>query len=450
MKARVLVIDDNADVAKAIGVLLHLNNIDTHHAASPKEGLEALNSGHYDLVIQDMNFSKNQTSGEEGIQLFQQIRDTFADLPIILITAWTSLETAVQLVKSGASDYLSKPWDDDKLLVTINNLLELAQLQQAQKQDALERIRQRDILSEHFDLCGIRYQSEAMAQLLRMTTQVANSDVAVLITGPNGAGKEKIAEIVQANSPCKDGPFVKVNVGALTPELMAAELFGAEAGSYTGITQRRQGRFELAHGGTLFLDEIGNLSMDGQIKLLRVLETGEFQRIGGNEDIKVKVRIISATNTDLSAAIAAGTFREDLYYRLNVIELSLPPLHKRKADILPLAELFLAGKASLSEEASMALKQYHWPGNVRELKNVMQRAALLCQNQLIQVADLGLELPQLLKSEAAKDDEINANDIRRAIDEAGGVISDAARLLGLGRSALYRRMKKFGIDESQS
>ncbi|MCC2605189.1 sigma-54-dependent transcriptional regulator [Planctobacterium marinum] len=448
MKARVLVIDDNADVAKAIGVLLHLNDIDTHHAATAKAGLEALNSSPFDLVIQDMNFSKNHTSGEEGIQLFQQIRDNFSDIPIILITAWTSLETAVQLVKSGASDYLSKPWDDDKLLVTINNLLELAQLQQAHRQHTLERIRQRDSLSEQFDLCGIRYQSDAMAQLLRMTTQVANSDVAVLITGPNGAGKEKIAEVLQANSPCKDGPFIKVNVGALTPELMAAELFGAEAGAYTGITQRRQGRFESAHGGTLFLDEIGNLSMDGQIKLLRVLETGEFQRIGGNEDIKVKVRIISATNSDLSAAIAAGTFREDLYYRLNVIELNLPPLHKRKADILPLAELFLANKATLSEEAVMALKQYHWPGNVREVKNVMQRAALLCQNQLIKVSDLGLELQQPLKIDASKDDEINANDIRRAIDEAGGVISDAARLLGLGRSALYRRMKKFGIDEN--
>ncbi|BDX05472.1 sigma-54-dependent transcriptional regulator [Planctobacterium marinum] len=446
MQAKVLVIDDNADVAQAIRVLLHLNQIETQHAATPEAGLQALQTSHFDLVIQDMNFTKNHTCGEEGIILFQQIRENFADLPIILITAWTSLETAVQLVKSGASDYLSKPWDDDKLLTTINNLLELSQLQQVQKQSAVERLNQREALHGKFDLCSICYQSDAMAQLLKITTQVANSDVSVLVTGPNGAGKEKIAEILQANSPYKNGPFVKVNVGALTPELMAAELFGAEAGAYTGINERRKGRFELADGGTLFLDEIGNLTMDGQIKLLRVLETGEFQRLGGNEDIKVNVRIISATNSDLPAAITQGTFREDLYYRLNVIELNLPPLQQRKSDILPLAKRFLEDKAQLSADAQAALKQYAWPGNVRELKNVMRRAALLCQDKVIQISDLGLDIKLEDVIQPRQDDELNADDIRRAIEESGGVIADAARLLGLGRSALYRRMKKFGID----
>ncbi len=443
MQAKVLVIDDNPDVAQALKVLLTLNGMSAQHAPSPCGGLAALEKEHYDLVIQDMNFSKDMTSGEEGIELFQQIRDLKPDLPVILITAWTSLETAVQLVKSGASDYMAKPWDDEKLVTTIRNLLELNELQQQQIQHATARQQQGQALAQQFDLCGIRYRSDAMSQLLQMTTQVAKSDVAVLITGPNGAGKEKIAEIVQANSPVKDGPFVKVNIGALPPELMSAELFGAEPGAYTGSNQRRFGRFEQADKGTLFLDEIGNLSMDGQAKLLRVLETGEFQRLGGNNTIKVNVRIISATNTDLPAAIAKGQFREDLYYRLNVIELNLPPLNKRKADIIPLADLFLETGKSLSEAAIATLKQHDWPGNVRELKNVMQRAQLLSPGSVIEAANLGLPVAQL---EAEPPMELSAADIEAAIRDTGGVISEAAKLLGLSRSALYRRMKKFGLE----
>lgn len=444
MAAKILVIDDNQDIASALRVLLTINGMTCEYASSPEAGLQILAQGGIDLVIQDMNFTQDMTSGVEGIELFQKIRECHPDLPIILITAWTSLETAVQLVKSGASDYLSKPWDDDKLIVTINNLLELAELQQEHHHRAIENLQQKDDLAQKFDLCGIRYQSEPMRQLLQMTTQVANSDISVLITGPNGAGKEKIAEILQANSSVKDGPFIKVNVGALSPELMAAELFGAEAGAYTGITQRRKGRFELADGGTLFLDEIGNLSMDGQAKLLRVLETGEFERVGGSETLTVNVRVISATNTDIPAAISKGDFREDLFYRLNVIELNLPRLKQRKADILPLANLFLQQNCQISERAVQVLKQYEWPGNVRELKNVMQRAQLLCGYKMIEPQHLGLkvEVPQELDTI-----EVTGETIRSAIEDAGGVISDAAKALGLSRSALYRRMKKFGIDD---
>ncbi|WP_448565779.1 sigma-54-dependent transcriptional regulator [Thalassotalea ganghwensis] len=445
MKAKVLVIDDNPDVAHALKVLFTLNNIDCDHQLTPDEGLVALAGDHYDLVIQDMNFTKDTTSGEEGVELFQQIRQQYADLPIILMTAWTNLETAVELVKSGASDYISKPWDDDKLLITVQNLIELSELQRAQRKGALKTSKKYQQLAEKYDLCGIRFQSDAMFNLLNITTQIAHSSVSVLITGPNGAGKEKIAEIVQANSSCKQGPFIKVNVGALSPELMAAELFGAEAGSYTGITKRRQGRFELADGGTLFLDEIGNLSLDGQAKLLRVLETGEFERIGGTETLKVKVRIISATNADLKQEIANGNFREDLFYRLNVIELPLLPLADRKADILPLAELFLDGKFQLTEQASQVLKHHSWPGNIRELKNVMQRASLLANGQVIDADVLGL--PVNLPKKLAITEEVTSDDIHQAITKAGGVISEAAKLLGLSRSALYRRMKKFGITE---
>jgi len=446
MKARILVIDDNPDIAHALKILFTINNIDCDHQLTPEAGLAALNSARYDLVIQDMNFTKDTTSGNEGIELFTQIRQQFDDLPIILMTAWAHLETAVDLVKSGASDYIGKPWDDDKLIVTINNLLELSELQQAQRHSAVKHNNQRQALADKFDLCGIRFQSDAMLDLLKITTQVAHADVSVLITGPNGAGKEKIAEIVQANSSCKTGPFIKVNVGALSQDLMAAELFGAEAGSYTGITKRRIGRFELADNGTLFLDEIGNLSLDGQAKLLRVLETGEFERIGGSDTLKVKVRIISATNSDIKSAIARGDFREDLYYRLNVIELPLLALNKRKSDILPLAEHFLGDDFQLTEMAAQVLKYYPWPGNIRELKNVMQRASLLASNNLIDenVLALPVELPEQLRPSS---EEVTAEDIKSAIAQASGVISEAAKLLGLSRSALYRRMKKFELTD---
>lgn len=444
MNANILVIDDNADVAHALSVLFKLNNFQCDYRESPEAGLAALHENHYDLVIQDMNFTADTTSGEEGIDLYHNIREHFDDLPIILMTAWTHLETAVELVKLGASDYIAKPWDDDKLIITINNLLELNELQKQQHSQALNHQRATKLLGKEYNLCGIQFQSDAMLQLLKMATQVAHSPVSVLITGPNGAGKEKIAEIIQANSKCKDGPFIKVNVGALSPELMAAELFGAEAGSYTGITKQRAGRFELANNGTLFLDEIGNLSLDGQAKLLRVIETGEFERIGGTETLKVNVRIVSATNADLKGEIAKGNFREDLYYRLNVIELALSPLHQRKADILPLAHHFLPEEFHLTEDAIETLKAYEWPGNIRELKNVMQRASLLAQDKLIKPDVLGLPITLVAQTQATE--SLNEQDIREAISQASGVISEAAKNLGLSRSALYRRMKKFNIE----
>ncbi|MBT1063207.1 sigma-54 dependent transcriptional regulator [Bowmanella sp. Y26] len=448
---KILIIDDNPDIGQALRVLFTINGMASEQALSPAQGLEKLADGDIDLVIQDMNFSADTTSGQEGISLFHQIREMHPDLPIILITAWTALETAVELVKAGAADYLGKPWDDDKLMVTVRNLLKLGALQRAQREQRGYSQSKRRQLENEFDLCGLQFQSQSMYDLLRITTQVAHADVSVLITGPNGAGKEKIAEIVQANSSCKHGPFIKVNVGALPKDLVEAELFGAEAGAYTGISKRRTGRFELADGGTLFLDEIGNLSLDGQAKLLRVLETGEFERIGGSDTLKVKVRIISATNSDLKAAIAAGSFREDLYYRLNVIELALPALNQRRADILPLARYFLGDKLQLAPCAEQVLGQYEWPGNIRQLKNVMQRASLLCQDQLVKVADLGLPA-EVVKAAVLSAEggtpvpEPSAEDISQAIEEAGGVIADAARSLGLSRSALYRRLKKFELD----
>ena len=339
---KVLIIDDNAAVAIALDVLFSLHDIAAVSAASPEEGLAALARGGIDLVIQDMNFTLDTTSGAEGVALFRQIRALYPDLPVILLTAWTHLDAAVDLVKSGAADYLAKPWDDSRLIATVRNLLELGQVNRALGQRVQRERRARHALESQYDLRGLVWRDPAMETVLTLACQVARADVPVLISGPNGTGKERIAEIIQANSAVRDGPFVVLNCGALPAELIEAELFGADAGAYTGASKAREGKFEAADGGTLFLDEIGNLPLAGQMKLLRVLETGRFERLGSNRERQVKVRVISATNADLAAMIRAGSFREDLYYRLNLIELRLPPLAARPGDILPLAHSFIA------------------------------------------------------------------------------------------------------------
>jgi DNA-binding NtrC family response regulator len=437
----VLIIDDNAAVAIALEVLFSLHDIDALRAASPDEGLALLERSDVDLVIQDMNFTSDTTSGEEGTALFREIRRRHPDLPVILLTAWTHLDAAVDLVKSGAADYLSKPWNDHRLLATVTNLIELGQANRALQQRVLRERRQRRDLEQGFDLRGMVWEDPATERVLHLACQVARADVPVLISGPNGTGKERIADIIQANSSVREGPFVILNCGALPGELIEAELFGAEAGAYTGASKAREGKFEAADGGTLFLDEIGNLPLAGQMKLLRVLETGRFERLGSNRERQVKVRVISATNADLPAMIRAGTFREDLFYRLNVIELRLPPLAARPADILPLAASFLARGKSLHGGARAALLAHGWPGNVRELKNVMARASLLASSDVIKAEDLGLPVV----ASPAAENEPDRDAITQALARAGGVVAQAAADLGLSRQALYRRMERLGI-----
>ncbi len=436
----VLVIDDNPAVATALEVLFSLRDFRTLRADGPAAGLALLGREPIDVVIQDMNFRADTTSGEEGVALFKAIRARFPDLPVILLTAWTQLESAVELVKAGAADYLAKPWDDHKLLTTVQNLLELSQTRRELARRKAGEHRRRTELEQRYDLRDIVFADPAMERAIALACQVARADVPVLITGPNGAGKEKVAEIVQANSAVRDGPFVTLNCGALPSELIEAELFGAEIGAYTGANRAREGKFEAADGGTLFLDEIGNLSQNGQMKLLRVLETGRFERLGSNKERQVKVRVISATNADLAAMIRAGTFREDLYYRLNTIEIRVPPLAERVDDILPLAKLFLAPGKKLSADAREALRQHSWPGNVRELKNALQRAALLATGPEITAADLALPV-----AAPPPDDELDRTTIEAALARANGVIAQAAADLGLSRQALYRRMEKLSI-----
>lgn len=443
----VLVIDDNPAVGTALDVLFGLRDIRTLVATSPGDGLSVLANEDVDLVVQDMNFSTDTTSGEEGIELYRAIRRDYSDLPIILLTAWTRLETAVELVKAGAGDYLGKPWDDNKLLSTVENLLELSEATREVTRFREERRRRRKQLEEKFDLRGIVFASSAMERVVELACQVARADVSVLITGPNGAGKERIAEIVQANSTRANGPFLTVNCGALPSELIEAELFGAEPGAYTGAPNRaREGRFEAADGGTLFLDEIGNLPLAGQMKLLRILETGQFERLGSSKTRQAAVRVISATNADLAAKIRDGSFREDLYYRLNVIELRLPALSERTDDILPLAEHFLQDRATLDSGARSALSAHNWPGNVRELKNAIDRASLLCSEGVITARDLALGPARTPGGRMAPESEPDKGMIEAALQRTRGVISQAASDLGLSRQALYRRMEKMGIE----
>ena len=474
----VLIVDDQPAVRTALRVLFEIHNLPCQTADGPEAALSLVRRHRFGVVVQDMNFTEDTTSGVEGVRLFRAIKQLDPDLPVLLITAWTALDTAVQLVKAGASDYISKPWDDQKLLDSVQTLLRLRQgrLDALSAHTALEG---RDALAARHDLCGLVYQSARMHAVAELAVRVAAADVPVLVTGPNGAGKEKIADLIHANSRRHRRPLVKVNAGALPEALVESELFGAEAGAYTGAVKRRQGRFEAADTGTLFLDEIGNLSLAGQMKLLRVLQTGEFERVGSSATQRVDVRVISATNVNLEAAIADGRFREDLYFRLNVIEVAVPPLRERPEDVLPLARHFLErfGPVEhplvLSEAASDALRQHPWPGNIRQLQNTMQRAALLTQGEQISVEDLGLfrpsgpsiarsapqpglapiptpsvSAPRAATEPATLDvaDQDEREQVEAALLRHDFVVARAAQDLGLTRQALYRRMERLGLS----
>ncbi|MCF2857672.1 sigma-54 dependent transcriptional regulator [Pseudoalteromonas sp. SMS1] len=417
----ILIVDDNPDILDALDLLLSIHNYKVISASTVKEALLSVSRQKIDLVIQDMNFSEGTTSGEEGKQLFYALKELNPTLPIIIITAWSQLETAITLIKSGAADYLPKPWDDRKLLETISEHISVA-VKPAQTS-------------------ALIYQSKEMAELIFTTTKVAAAEINVLITGPNGSGKEKLADYIHQKSARLDAPFIKVNMGAIPQELMEAELFGAEKGAFTGANQARMGRFEAADGGTLFLDEIGNLSLSGQMKLLRVLQTGEFERLGSNVTQKVDVRVVSATNANLLIDIKNGQFREDLFYRLNGMELCILPLNKRKGDILALAKHFIGDAHQLTKDAEQFLLQHPWPGNVRELENMCKRALIFAHGGVVNTSALsGQEhTPTLSEKEH----------ISAVLEKHDWIIAHAAQELGLSRQTLYRRIEKFNLARGE-
>ncbi|WP_437682230.1 sigma-54-dependent transcriptional regulator [Sorangium sp. So ce131] len=463
---KILVIDDQPAVCVALTTLFELHGLEVRVAATPDEAIAAVLGDELGAVVQDMNFRQSATSGEEGMDLLRRIKAIDPDLPVVAMTAFTSIEGAVGLIKAGASDYVPKPWDDRKLVATVSNLARLRSLEQENARLVAQRGRAQHKLAERYDLAGLVYASDAMHEIVGLAVKVAPADVPVLITGPNGTGKERLASIVQANSRRRDRPFVKVNAGALPDELVEAELFGAEAGAFTGAARLRVGRFEEADGGTLFLDEIATLSLSGQAKLLRVLQTGEYQRLGSSVTRKADVRVLSATNRDLPRAIAEGAFREDLYFRLNVIELALPALRDRPEDIVPIALHLLdrlagaaaaGGRVVLSQRARDALVEHDWPGNVRELENRLTRAALVRKGEAIEPQDLGLDAAARLPPAPSAPPGAAAGapfaapsteraEIERALVEARGVVAKAAASLGLSRQGLYRRMDRLGIQ----
>ena len=438
----VLIVEDQPAVAKALALLLDIHGFEVDVATNATDAIAAIARGDIDLVLQDMNFTPGATSGDEGVALFRKVRQVEPSLPVILLTAWTSLETAVQMVKEGARDYLAKPWDDEKLLGIVNMLL-------ATRRGDRERRGGRAALARSFDLRGVVYESAAMHRVIALALQVASSDVPVMITGPNGAGKEMIAEIIHANSPRRKRPLVKLNAGALPDTLLESELFGAEVGAFTGATRLRIGRFESANGGTLFLDEIGNLSAAGQMKLLRVLQNGEFERVGSSETRRADVRVLCATNSDLRDAVRRGTFRQDLLFRLDVVEIHVPPLRERPEDIGPLAEHFLAAAVRttpgriirLGDDARATLVAHQWPGNVRELENRIMRAVVTAAGETITSTALGLAEDRAARPPIRGDRE----EIEGLLRQYDGSVSSVARQLGLSRQALYRRMERLGI-----
>jgi DNA-binding NtrC family response regulator len=434
-RAMILIADDKADVRLALELLLSSEGYACAHAASPADALAQVERGGVALLLCDMNFALGLSSGREGLGLIDAARARAPQLPIVAMTAFGSIELAVEAIKRGAVDFLEKPFDNARCLQVIATQLALRRTATVSTGDGPRLIA----------------ESAAMAPVLKLIERAAPSAANVLILGENGTGKSLLAQVLHARSPRAARPLVKVNLGGVAASVFDSELFGHVRGAYTDARSDRVGRFELADGGTLFLDEIGNLAPELQPKLLRVLEDGEFERLGSSKSQRVDVRLISATNANLDALIEAGTFREDLKFRLNTIEITLPSLRERLEDLPALAAAALAqaaqrhGKGALrfGADALRALAAYPWPGNVRELGHVCERAALMADSTLIGAADLGLN-PSLVRAVSSlREREIVA--LKRALEVAGGNIQRAAAALGLSRAALYRRLDKFGL-----
>jgi DNA-binding NtrC family response regulator len=447
---RVLVADDQPDVLAALKLLLKSEGYSAETAASPEAIVKAIEGQDFDLLLMDLNYARDTTSGREGLDLLRRLKEVDANLPIVVMTAWGSVELTVEAMRAGARDFVQKPWDNARLLSIVRTQLELGRA--LRRGERLER--ENELLRQ--DSPTLVAESDAMKPVLEIIERVGPSDANVLLTGENGTGKGVVARALHAASRRAAKPMVTVNVGGLSEGVFESELFGHVRGAYTDAKTDRVGRFELADGGTLFLDEIANLPHGQQRKLLRVLETGEFERVGSSKTKKADVRVLSATNADLGHEVAEGRFRQDLLFRLNTIEIRLPPLRDRRADVEPLAKHFLSIHArhyrkpieGFEDAALRALRDYSWPGNIRELDHAVERAVLMAQGEKVKVRDLGLRPPSDNGGGSIEDlnlEEVERLLIQKALARYNGNVSHAAKALGLSRSALYRRLERYRL-----
>jgi DNA-binding NtrC family response regulator len=450
---RVLIADDQPDVLNALRLLLTDEGCDVIEARSPAEALDRIEAADLDLAIVDLNYTRDTTSGQEGLDLLERIRSIDPTLPVLVITAWSSVAGAVEAMRRGARDYIEKPWDDERLLVTVRTQVDLRRaLRRGQRlQEANTRLQRGAAPAFVGDSPGMR-------EVRQTIERVAPSDAAVLITGEHGTGKEVVATWLHALSERKSKPLVTMNAGGLAEGIAESELFGHVKGAFTDARVDRIGCFELADEGTLFLDEIANMPMRLQAKLLRVLQTGEVQRVGSSRLRYVNVRVLSATNADLQAEIAAGRFREDVLYRLNTVVVHLPPLRERRDDVEPLAAHFLAHYAAryrkrltgFDETARRALLAHRWPGNVRELAHSIERAVLMADAsaEVIAARHLAIASPRVGEpSEPLSLEDAERVFIEKVLARHGGDVRMAAEQLGMSRSALYRRLQQYGVRE---
>jgi len=457
----ILVIEDNDTMREGMVQILQKMNVRVSEACSGQEGLQTFATDSFDLIITDYRMDDI-----DGLQVLEHIKAHSPQTEVMIITAYGSIDLAVQAMKQGAADFITKPFSHDEFRLRVEKILQ--RLEQEEKIVRLteENVYLREEIEGQFNFGEIIGESPRMQELYRTITKVAKTDSSVIIYGESGTGKELVARAIHKASSRAENPFIRVNCGALAEGVLESELFGHEKGAFTGALRRKKGRFELADTGTIFLDEIGDLPPATQVKLLRVLQEREFERVGGEETITVDVRVIAATNRDLKKLVDSGTFREDLYYRLHIIPIYLPPLRQRREDIPILAKHFLTQlskkigrpELTISQEAMDALCTYTWPGNVRELENVLERSAVLADGPEIRSEDLPLTVHENADFTDMGDNfdlneilaRVEKEAIQRAMKRAGGIKAEAARLLGLKTSALYYKLEKYGLLDQQN
>jgi len=456
----ILIADDQRDVVEALRLLLKTEGLACLTASSPDQALEIARTKPLGCVLTDLNYTRDTTSGQEGLDLIEKLRAQDPELPLVAMTAWGTIDLAVRAMQRGAGDFIEKPWDNRRLMSVLRNQLALG----AARRESRRLAREIEILRDGGDDDFVA-ESRAMQPVLELIRRVGPTTAHVLVLGENGTGKGVVARLIHAASARADRPFVKVNMGGIAESVFESEMFGHVRGAFTDARSDRVGRFEVADGGTLFLDEVGNIPASQQPKLLRVLEDGELERVGSSKTQKVDVRLISATNADLAAEVARGAFRKDLLFRINTVELRLPPLRERREDIVPMARRFLARAGArygrpgmaLGAHAERGLLAYGWPGNVRELSHVIERAVLMGQGDRIETLEFGLGDATLAPAAGQPAEAAPAGDdldldraeermVRRALERSEGNVQRAAELLGLSRAALYRRFEKFGIQ----